>query len=255
MSRTFWTLAAVLTVVAASCGTGTDGQPVAPTAPRTAPEPAGPPPPAVCEDQRDRALAYSWAHTQVVHEWDPDRPIRFDVDAGPIIAGGLRIGRPNFLEEEVMQPLRDMARRLKERLGYSLMEPDAPPGDDSRTVTVQWRDGIWSPGWGSEICPAHVGSPWNAQGTPPAVFLNRHIFDPEVTCDPYAYSRDNEFIIHELTHVFGMGHSEVTVGFVPEDLAMSNPLTVMDGGESDYFLTLADVDNIGCVFPHPDLPR
>ena len=214
-----------------------------------------PGPLAPCDDQRDRALAYSWSHTELVHEWNPDRPIRFRVDAGPIIEGGLRIGRPNFLEEELLQPLRDMARRLEERLGYPIMEPDASPSDASRTVTVHWRDRVWSPGWGEPDCPRHIGSPWNAQGTPPAVVLNRYIFDPAITCAAYPRDRDSETIIHELAHVFGMGHAEGVINYVPEDLAMSDRLTRIVGGDSDYFLLIEDLDNIGCVFPHPDFPR
>ena len=208
-----------------------------------------------CTDERDRALAYSWGHAELVHEWNPDRPIRFRVDAGPITEGGLRIGRPNFLEEEVLQPLRDMARRLEERLGYPIMEPDAPPSDASRTVTVHWRDRVWSPGWGEPDCPGHVGSPWNAQGTPPAVVLNRYLFDPAITCAGYRRDRDSETIIHELAHVFGMGHAEGASNYVPEDLAMSERLTRIVGGDSDYFLPIEDLENIGCVFPHPDFPR
>ena len=216
-----------------------------------------PPPPgplAPCTDQRERALDYSWAHSQLVHDWNPDRPIRFRVDAGPIIQGGLRIGRPDFLEAQVLQPLRDMARRLRERLGYQVMEsPDAGPGSEGNTVTVEWRDRIWSPGW-DERCP-EAGSPWNAQGTPPTVVLNRHIFDPEITCGGFDWGRRVEVIIHELAHTFGMGHSEGVINYVPEDLAMSEPLTLSAGGESDDFLLVEDLDNIGCVFPHPDYPR
>ena len=206
-----------------------------------------------CTDQRERALNYSWGHATLVHEWHPDRPIRFRIEAEPMIAGGPRIGRPNFLEEQILQPLRDAARRLKERLGYTVMEsPDAGPGRADHTVTVEWRDRVWSPGWGSR-CPDHVGSPMNAQLDPPGAILNRYFFDPAITC--YEGIRDAETVIHELAHVFGMGHSEGVIYFVPEDLAMSPALTRLRGGESDKFLLVEDLDNIGCVFPHPDFPR
>ena len=39
---------------------------------------------------------------------------------------------------------------------------------------------------------------------------------------------------------------------------MTKPLTFTFGlgyGDSDEFLTLEDLDNIGCVFPHPDFAR
>ena len=208
-----------------------------------------------CTDQRQRALEYSWSYVRLVDEWHPDRPIRFLVDADPIIAGGLRIGRPDFLEAQVLQPLRDMARRLEERLGYAVMEsPDAGPGGAGNTVSVSWRDFVYWPPWAEEQC-GPLGAPWNAQGDPPAVFLNRPIFDPEAQCWPYERSRRRETIIHELAHTFGMGHAEGYSNYVAEDLAMSRELTAMIGEESDAFLLVEDLDNIGCVFPHPDLPR
>ena len=36
---------------------------------------------------------------------------------------------------------------------------------------------------------------------------------------------------------------------------MSVPLTRIIGGDSDNFLMIEDLDNLGCVFPHPDFPR
>ena len=44
----------------------------------------------------------------------------FDIDTEAVSYGGNLIGRPDFLEEEVLQPLRDVARRLQERLGYPI---------------------------------------------------------------------------------------------------------------------------------------
>ena len=202
-------------------------------------------------------MAYSFTSPQLVREWEPTRPIRFRIETAPIVEGGLRIGRPNFLEEEVQQPLRDMARRLEERLGYPIMDLDAPPGDDGYTVGVRWRDHVWSAGWAfghnPEDCPQHVGSPWNAQGTPPAVFMNRYFFDPEIIC--YRRERDAETVIHELTHAFGMGHAAPDSSYRPEHLSMSEALTWQRTWESDIFLTMDDLDNIGCIFPHPDFPR
>ena len=217
----------------------------------------GNPPLESCTDQRERALNYHWGRRQVVHEWQPDRPIRFRIEAEPIIEGGLRIGRPNFLDEEVVEPLRDMARRLEERLGYPIMDPDALPAGDDYTVLVAWRDHVWSPGWGAPDCPEHLGSPWNAQGSPPATWMNRHLFDPDITCAGYPRDRDSETIIHELAHVFGMSHSPLVQ---PERSQfvfawMSVPLTQISGGDSDFFLLTEDLDNLGCVFPHPNFPR
>ena len=209
-----------------------------------------------CTDQRHRAKSYTFGHTQVVYEWQHDRPIRFRIVKEPIIAGGLRIGRPNFLEEEILEPLRDMARRLEERLGYPIMDSDAPPGRDDYTVLVEWRDRVWSPGWGAPDCPEHVGSPWNAGQEPPETILNRYLFDPAITCRGYLRDRDSETIIHELGHTFGMNHSRILQPELPpQELSMSVPLTRIIGGDSDNFLMIEDLDNLGCVFPHPDFPR
>ena len=235
---------------------GSSGNPVAPGKPLDAHRVLGEPELMACTDQRKRALNYTYGHTQAVHGWQPDRPIRFRVIEEPIIAGGLRIGRPNFLEEEIYGPLRDMARRLEERLGYKIMDLDAPPGGDDYTVIVEWRDRVWSPGWGEPDCPTYVGSPWNAQGSPPGTILNRYLFDPTITCAAYPRDRDSETIIHELAHTFGMNHSLLwQPELPPENLSMSVPLTRIIGGDSDNFLMIEDLDNLGCVFPHPDFPR
>lgn len=212
-----------------------------------------PGPLAACGDQRDQALAYSFSgFPLVVQEWKPGRPIRFRVDAAAIIAGSMRIGQPEFLEDEVLQPLRDMARRLEERLGYPVMaSPDAGPGGADHTVTVQWRNVVYGAGW-ARNCP-DIGTPWNAQASPPAVFMNRHIFDPDIACPYFTLHRDNHTIVHELAHVFGMVHWGTYVG--PHYLAMSKSLTRMVDGESEVFLKVEDLDNLGCVFPHPDFPR
>ena len=68
--------------------------------------------------------------------------------------------------------------------------------------------------------------------------------------------RDSETIIHELAHTFGMNHSLLwQPELPPENLSMSVPLTRIIGGDSDNFLMIEDLDNLGCVFPHPDFPR
>ena len=112
----------------------------------------------------------------------------FDIDTEAVSYGGNLIGRPDFLEEEVLQPLRDVARRLQERLGYPILHPDLD-GTDIRV----------------------------------------------------SLSRDTNFCAvgrHELLRTDGV-RGEGDCG-------------VFERGE---FLTLEDLDNIGCVFPHPDFPR
>ena len=54
----------------------------------------------------------------------PGHLLGFDIDTEAVSYGGNLIGRPDFLEEEVLQPLRDVARRLQERLGYPILHPD-----------------------------------------------------------------------------------------------------------------------------------
>ena len=207
-----------------------------------------------CEATRVLGLGYG---ARLVNDWNPDSPFRFEFDAEGISAGGVRIGRPNFLEEEVLQPLRDVANRIEARLGYRVIEPDGPPTDV--VIGIRTRDEPGTPGWGTPECPEWAGSPMNAHLGEALITFNRHFFNPEVSCQGYRGDRESETVIHELAHVLGMKHaseagdrdSEKTHG-VP----MSVPLTFHKRhGDSDAFFTDADIDAIGCIFPHPDHPR
>ena len=272
-----YVLMALLLFVASGCGGGTDGQPIAPsTTPAPAasvvaplPEPLGP-----CENQRELALKYPWnafhpwGALQVVYFWDHNYPIRFDIDRETIRTLSQQINYPNFLEEQILAPIQEMAKQIEDRLGYKILlapsdsDGESPiqvpfPKNDDYTIHVGWRDEVWSPGWGHDpqtggLCGAHVGSPWNAQGTPPAVWMNRHFFDTgtHVRCyDPFI---DGDTIVHEIGHVLGMGHDK-EIGFTAnvDYLAMSDTLTL----SVDPYLSNSDIDNFGCIFPHPDFPR
>ena len=88
------------------------------------------------------------------------------------------------------------------------------------------------------------------------MWFNRPFFDPDMTCRAFELNRESETMVHELGHLFRMGHVHQIeqYGGVP----ISKPLTFTFGlgyGDSDEFLTLEDLDNIGCVFPQPDFAR
>ena len=69
-----------------------------------------------CEATRVLGLGYG---SRLVNGWNPDSPFRFEIEVEDIREGGLRIGRPNFLEEEVLQPLRDIAEPNRSPTGLS----------------------------------------------------------------------------------------------------------------------------------------
>ena len=207
-----------------------------------------------CEAQRVAGLGYG---ARLVHDWNPGSPFRFEIDAEGIRLGGARIGRPNFLEEEVLQPLRDVANRIEARLGYRVIEPDLPPV--GQVIGIRTRDEPGTPGWGTPECPEWAGSPMNAHLGEALITFNRHFFDPEISCQGYLGDRESETVIHELAHVLGMKHApeaEDQDSRKAHGVPMSVPLTFHKRyGDSDVFVTDADIDAIACIFPHADYPR
>ncbi len=227
--------------------------------------PAGPV--GVCEDEREQALAYG---SLLAHEWNPDRPFGFDIDTEGIQEGGERIGRPDFLEEEVLQPLRDVARRIEERLGYPILTPTLG-GDEIR---IFLSGGVNAPEKPLSGCRSNIGSAMGAAVGNGSMAFHRYFFDPEITCVHYQRAREWETVVHELGHLLGMTHDPDTTGEDPQlpGIRMSVQLTFQwnkwraahpgdgvghgdDYGESDVYLTVADIDALGCAFPHPDFPR
>jgi len=225
-----------------------------------------PPPPgplASCKSQRQRAL--DWEHdATLVAKWNPDQPFRVWVDEERIRRGGNRIGRPDFLQEEVLEPLRDVADRLEDRLGYAIFDPydllfSRPLVGDA--IRIERRVAPErNPPWGGSNCTPGGQSPMNARPRWATVWYNDpYFFDPTITCSGYVGDRIAETVIHELIHLFGTKHAQ-SVGDANSrtfgGVFMSEPLTRHRGyGESDLFLLTEDIDNIGCIFPHPEFPR
>ncbi len=114
-----------------------------------------------CSDERQ--LALDWELDPIlVPAWDPERPFRVWIDEGPIRTGGDRIDRPDFLEEEVLEPLRDVADRIKERLGYSIFDPTdlllsrpsaGEPVIGVRVTEVRASDPPWDPDCAVTVSP------------------------------------------------------------------------------------------------------
>ena len=255
---------ALLVLAALGCGTGTDGKPVAPpTTPAPASAPLPPPPspdPPACADERERAAAYQ-NRPLLVHEWDPERPFPVWVDEEAIRKGGGEIDDPNFLEEQVLAPLREVAKRLKDRLGYTIFDPDyllsARPANDDPAIKVRRLDDLaqTGPPWDENCAPA-THPPISAANAWATVFYN-DFFTPAVTCPAFQRIRKGKTIVHELTHLFGMKHAASTGDANSKNrggVHMSRPLTgTIFFSEAD--ILTEDLDNIGCIFPHPDHPR
>ena len=219
-------------------------------------------PPAACSNER--RLALDWEHDPIlVPAWDPDRPFRVWIDEGPIRDGGDRIDRPDFLEEEVLEPLRDVADRIKERLGYAIFDPYdlllSPPSAGETVIAVHvTEDRYRDPPWDAACAPVTI-SPMNAIPWTAEMVYNEPFFDPAVTCRGFAEDRTDETIIHELGHILGMKHARSTGDANSRTrggVYMSEPLTDhRDYDDSDVFLLPEDIDAWGCMFPHPDHPR
>jgi len=219
-------------------------------------------PPPACSNERQ--LALDWAQTAIlVSAWDPERPFRVWIDEEAIQAGALRLDRPEFLEEEVLEPLRDVADRVEERLGYAIFDPYdlqlSPPSAGEPVIAVRVTedrelDPPWDPECGVTISPMNA-IPWTAE-----IVYNEPFFDPSVTtCRGFVEDRTDETVIHELWHLFATKHSRSVDDWssrLRNGLFMSDPLTShREYDDSDVFLLPEDIDAIGCVFPHPDHPR
>ena len=225
-----------------------------------------------CGDQRELALDYG---SLLAEEWEPGKPFGFRIEEGPIIEGGLRIGKPDFLEDQVLGPLRRTARRISERLGYSILDLDAPAGETA--IRIAASDSIFESTFAWQSC--EVGAPaWAVPGLAETLFA-RHFFDPAYgrvpsddeagPCPGYRSVRETQVVIHEVAHLLGMKHASgawtspdgtrtTSIGSDPNargafGVAMSFPLTVgLESGPT--VMTQADIDNLGCMFPHPEFP-
>ena len=203
-----------------------------------------------CEGQRKLALEFTTAEeegiTGVVAAWTPNRPFTLEIDIDMFNANGAIIGMPDFAEEQILQPLRDLNSRFFEMHGYNILDVDGPP--DEGSIQIVSLDLTINEGWGYPYCPQNVGTPVLASPPDGAVIYTRHFFDPRVWCHGYNAARYAETIIHEVAHVFGMIHSDDGErGGVP----MSERLTFHSRyQDSDQSLTDDDVRNMGCILPY-----
>ena len=258
-----WFLIALL--LSAGCGGGVDGKPIAPPTtpspvPAPEPEPEPEPEPGVCTDEREHALAWE-LNPLLVPGWNPERPFRVWVDEAAIRSGGSQLGNPNFLEEQVLEPLRVVADRIEERLGYPVFDPyDLLPSKSSEEPFIKVhrldglapRDNPWDP-----RCAPATHPPISAAPAIATVFFNDHFFDPAITCSGFDSIRRGKTIVHEMAHVFGMKHA-VSAGDGSSEqrggVYMSESLTGSFFFSRDDILP-EDIDALGCVFPHPGFPR
>ena len=215
-------------------------------------------PVAACSNERQLALDYE-IRARLVHEWNPERPFRVWVDEEAIRSGGTQLGNPNFLKEQVLEPLRVVADRIEERLGYPIFDPDdLLPSQSSRDIAVRRVDNLGrrDTPWDSRCAPA-THAPMSAVAALATVQYNDYFFDPAVACSGFDTNRRGKTIVHELAHLFAMKHAASTGDASSRrrnGVHMSEPLT------GSFFFDRAnilptDIDAIGCVFPHPDYPR
>ncbi len=216
---------------------------------------------AACTNQRQRALEFE-LDPPLVREWEQDRPFRVWVDQEAIRRGGLELGHADFLEEQTLEPLREVARRIEARLGYSIFDPydllpsEPSAGPPSIKVRRIYHLAPKAPPWSADCAPA-THAPMSALTRLAIVQYNDHFFDPAITCRGFVNNREGKTIVHELAHIFGMKHA-ASAGDVSSrrrgGVFMSEALT------GSFFFDRADIlpediDNIGCMFPHPDFPR
>ena len=222
-----------------------------------APTPLG-----ACSNERELALHPDHA-VLLVSEWDPEQPFRVWVDEDAIRMGGDSLDRPNFLEEEVLDPLRDVADRIEERLGYRVFDPSSlvlsQPAPEEPVIKVIRRDEVpLNPPWSADCAPA-TASAATAFVRRGEIRYNNYLFDPDIKCELFVTYRTAETAIHELAHLFGMKHArsnDDANSKVRGLVFMSEPLTQNAiYGDSDVFVLQKDIDAIGCIFPHPDHPR
>ena len=241
----FILLAALL---AAGCGGGTDGKPVALTAPAPPPAPAPEPAPAPapepapepepepapepepepapepepepepiptpegCTDERERAGAY--ANAVLPREWD-GTPFRFDLfDNFPEVAGG-------DYPESQLEIVRELAERIEEQIGYPVFEAGAvvpvreglPDDWDTTSIYGPQDCHLWrEPG---QIFAFHLPSlPDGLEGggavwaTPWCGSLSHYVGEDSTTDLNSAWAQSA--IVHELFHLFGFNHNDET---------------------------------------------
>ncbi len=201
----------------------------------------GMPEPRVCTDERELARAFG---SVLLDEWD-GTPFRFHFDTG--------IPETDREDAEHMFWLIDrLADRIEQQLGYSVIEVGG-------WVTCGWA----SPGnlpfevASNEVCRARPKG-----GIVAGVVMENMGAFARAHNGTFFWSDNNLYGSpdHELFHVFGFDHHPCFPVYGYGGVEMSEKLTCggpreRDLNATDVIAHFKDIDALGCVFPHPDLPR
>ncbi len=200
--------------------------------------------PRVCTNELEHARAFRNTPPVLIREWD-GTPFRFYFDAG--IPASERADAEHFFG--VVERL---ARRIEDQLGYSILEvegwiPERDRGFDTPAWALPGCVGVRPGGIVVTVIPEERPS---GAAVPECAAFYWANDDIDTTWDGT--------MAHELFHLFGFAHapgahsqqSPPGVG-----VRMSARLTSQYMSAEDLGVNHADVYALGCVFPHPDVPR
>ena len=244
-------LLVALLLVAAGCGTGTDGKPVAPpTTPAPAPEPR------ICTDERNQALAFY--SPILVREW-AGAPFRFYVDGG--LPESERADAEHFLGSgSGTSVVERLSQRIEEQLGYSILEPEGWIAEADRGFGIA-RGGILNckgPPPGGVRPGGIVGSDRSTDGggshRPPACEGQAGVCRCSFYLNNDLAPSFDGVLTHELFHLFGFTHSPDSTHPQQTPPGMGVPMSVhlTQAGypaPRDLGVTFEDVDALRCIFP------
>ncbi len=202
----------------------------------------GTPPPRVCTTERRYALRYHDA--VLVREWD-GTPFRFYWDGG--IPENERADAEHFFG--VVERL---AARIETQLGYPVLEVAGWVEENERGFRIGRTDvrsceGVRPEGIVATVIPelTPIRNLVIARARPSCAVVYWTRNDIDTTLDGV--------MDHELFHLFGFQHSPESTHPNKSPLGVGTPMTVHLTNSGDA--TPADIDALGCVFPHPDFPR
>jgi len=182
---------------------------------------------AACEDQRHAAqdlLSHPRYLNPVTHGWDTI-PFRVYVE-------------PEF-SDEIREQVARFAWKLEYRLGYPILDAEVVGDLSDADIQVRFNQAVMDRG----------SRAWaNSRLDPPAVEVSPEGADDE----------DNRraMIEHEVSHLFGFVHNRTCSNGGDHGVETSPSLSCyLDGERTGRGAAEQDIDNIGCVFPHPDYPR
>ena len=180
------------------------------------------PEPGPCSDERERVLRWGGTGIPLARAWNPQEPFRLWVDPA--------------LPESATQ-VWEFARRIEDRLGYSIISADLVQSDheaDALVIPITDYGGAYA-------------RPRGRDGKPPLVGVG-----------PGQDGGTLGLMDHEVGHLLGMKHhlcanadGDGTYGeFHPDLIEMTEDLTCFGS-----VALPPDLDALGCAFPHPDFPR